>query len=69
MCLSYLKIIAMGPDAIPMILNEMRRHPDHWFTALHVLTEANPVKKEHRGRFTAMVNDWIVWGKENGYIS
>lgn len=65
---SYLKIIGMGPAAIPLILNEMRRQPDQWFVALNALTDADPVLAEHRGNFREMINDWLDWGRENGHL-
>jgi hypothetical protein len=59
----------MGPEAIPLILTEMRRCPDHWFMALHALTDADPVNQAHQGKFREMTSDWIAWGQNNGYIS
>jgi hypothetical protein len=67
-CPSYLKIIGMGPEAIPLVLNELRRHPDQWFLALNALTDENPILPEHCGNFKEMVNDWTNWGRRNGYI-
>jgi hypothetical protein len=32
---AYRKIIDMGVDAIPLILQELEKEPDHWFIALH----------------------------------
>ena len=29
----YQRIIGMGPQVVPLILDEMRREPDHWFWA------------------------------------
>jgi hypothetical protein len=68
MCLSYQKIIALGPPAISLILTEFKRKPDHWFWALQVLTDSDPVRKEHRGKFAHMVNDWLLWGASHGYV-
>jgi hypothetical protein len=31
---AYRAIIAMGSTAVPFILGELRRDPDHWFVAL-----------------------------------
>src|SRR5438045_2258252 len=39
---AYQRIVALGPPAIPLILREMQRRPDHWFMALHLLTGADP---------------------------
>lgn len=37
------RIIGMGPVVVPLILEELRREPDHWFWALEMLTEDDPV--------------------------
>ena len=64
----YLRIIGMGERAVPLILEELRNKPDHWFVALHAITGANPVPEEARGRLNEMANAWVFWGKERGYI-
>lgn len=66
---AYRAIVAMGEVAIPLLLAELERQPDHWFIALHELTGADPVPKEARGRLNDMVAAWVRWGKENGFIS
>ena len=70
MCPSYQRIIAMGEAAIPLILSELRSEgdePDHWFWALRVLTDADPVKDEHRGDIVKMAAAWLDWGRTHGY--
>ncbi len=69
MCFAYQRIIALGTAAIPLILDELRRTPDHWFWALRAITGENPVPEHSRGRFSEMVACWIAWGEEHGYIS
>ena len=64
----YLRIIGMGERAVPLILEELRNTPDHWFIALHAITGANPVPKEARGRLEEMAESWVSWGKKSGYI-
>lgn len=65
---AYREIVAMGPPVVPILLESLRRSPDHWFGALHELTGAAPIKEEHRGRLREMAADWIAWGIENGVI-
>jgi hypothetical protein len=65
---AYLKIIGMGKPAIRLILNELAKEPDHWFLALRVLTDANPVRQEDAGRMRTMAEAWLSWGKEHGYF-
>jgi len=70
MCPSYQKIIAMGEVAIPLVLSELQSagdEPDHWFWALRVLTDADPVKDEHRGDIAKMAAAWLDWGRKQGY--
>ena len=46
---AYRQIIGLGEQAIPLILEELDRQPDHWFPALHELTGTSPVPAESRG--------------------
>lgn len=65
---AYQQIIGMGPAAIPWIIEELEREPDHWFWALHCLTGGlDPVSTPDRGDLEAMSAAWIKWAKENGY--
>ena len=64
---SYQRIIGMGEDAIPLILNELDRQPDHWFWALHSITGADPVPEDYQGNISEMANAWIEWGRRDGY--
>jgi hypothetical protein len=66
----YQKIIGMGEDAIPMILEQLRaegNEPDQWFWALRAITEVNPVAPEDQGNFLKMAQAWIRWGEGEGY--
>lgn len=64
---AYLKIIGMGPVAIPFLLRELQNDPDMWFAALRSITEADPVSAEIRGNVGAMAQAWLKWGSEQGY--
>jgi hypothetical protein len=66
---SYKNIISMGDPVIPLILEELRREPDHWFWALEAITLENPVPEEAMGNIEAMARAWIQWGIKMGYIS
>lgn len=61
---AYQQIIGMGDDAIPFLLRELERRPDHWFWALWAITQANPVVPEHRGRVREMAQDWLEWARQ-----
>jgi len=63
----YQQIIGLGDDAVPFLLAELERQPDHWFWALHAITRADPVPQEHRGNVARMAQAWIDWGRQQGY--
>jgi AF2212-like protein len=65
---AYQKIIGLGEAAVPLILAELRKEPDHWFVALHTITGADPVPPESRGKVAEMAAAWLAWGKERRYI-
>jgi hypothetical protein len=63
----YQEIMAMGPDAIPLIIAQMKSEgdePDQWFWALRVITRENPVRPEDRGNFRKMAQAWIQWAEQ-----
>ncbi len=63
---AYQQIIGMGKDALPLLLRELEREPDHWFWALWAITQENPVLPEHRGRVRLMAQDWLDWARRRG---
>ena len=64
---AYQQIIGMGKAALPLILAELRREPDHWFWALQAITGENPVPLADRGRIQAMTQAWLEWAETHGY--
>jgi hypothetical protein len=64
---AYQRIIGMGWAAVPLILGALRRKPDFWFEALLAITGEQPVPKRHAGDMRAMTEDWLKWGRSNGY--
>jgi hypothetical protein len=65
----YQQIIGMGERAVPLILEELAREPDHWFWALEAITQENPVPPETAGKVRQKAQAWIQWGRERGYIA
>jgi|RifCSP16_1_1023843.scaffolds.fasta_scaffold15785_4 hypothetical protein len=65
---AYQQIIGMGPAAVPLILSEMKKLRGHWFWALKSITGEDPIMPEHRGNLKKMTDDWLRWGKEQGYL-
>lgn len=58
---AYQEIIRIGKEAVPLIIAELKKHPDHWFTALHQITGAGPVPEESRGNLKEIAKAWIEW--------
>jgi len=65
---AYQQIIGIGPEAIPLILQELGRKPGHWFWALKSITGEDPVLPEHRGQIEKMTESWLQWGAQEGYL-
>lgn len=65
---SYRDIIDMGYKVISFILEELLKQPDHWFYALRVITDEDPVPAEDIGNMNKMADDWINWGRESALI-
>lgn len=64
----YQMIIGMGPVAVPLILAELKREPDHWFWALEAITGENPVTAAEAGDIEASAQAWVRWGELNGAL-
>lgn len=64
----YQQIIGMGRDAVPLILEELQKEPDHWFWALAATTGEDPVPPEHKGKLSEMTKAWLEWGERHGYV-
>ncbi len=58
---AYLKIIKMDKAAVPFILEELETRPGHWFIALNIITEADPVPREHYGDMQKVIADWLEY--------
>ena len=66
---AYREIIAMGDAAVPFLLRELERRPDHWFIALRRITGVDPVPQSARGDVRKMADAWIAWGTARGPAS
>lgn len=60
---SYQRIIGLGPDVVPYILQELVENGGHWFWALQALTGENPVSEQDKGRTKLMASAWLEWGR------
>jgi hypothetical protein len=65
-CPSYQRIIGMGDKVVPLILRQMQSEgddPDHWFWALEMITDADPVPVEAYGDTVSMAQAWLSWAE------
>ena len=63
---AYLQLIGMGREAVPLLLAELRREPDHWFVALQAITGTNPIPPSACGNVDDMTDAWLSWGEQQG---
>jgi len=66
---SYQSIIGMGETAVPLILEALAHRLDHWFWALEVVTQDNPVPRRLRGNIEAMAQAWLKWGRDRRLVT
>jgi hypothetical protein len=64
---AYQEIIQMGTQIVPLLLQELKRNPLYWLSALEEITGENPIQPEQRGRIKQMAEAWLEWGKQRGY--
>lgn len=65
---AYQQIIGLGQEVVPILLEELRQRPTHWFHALQSITGEDPITTSHRGSIREMADDWIRWGIHNGRL-
>ena len=63
---AYRAIIALGPDVVPLIIEDLRVAPRWWFEALRELTGTDPTTPEMCGRVGALSQAWIDWYDASG---
>lgn len=66
---AFRELAALGLPALPGLLADLAREPTvHVPLALYAITGANPVPTKHAGRVKLIAEDWLRWGRENGYV-
>ncbi len=63
---AYQRIIGLGSPAVPLLLRELERAPDHWFWALRAITGEDPAAAE--STFDAAAAAWLRWGRERDLL-
>lgn len=66
---AYKEVINMGPAVVPLILQELRQHPDLWFEALEQLTGSSPASPRPNASVAELAAQWVIWGKEEDLLS
>lgn len=61
---AYRRILSMGQSVIPLILEDLKKDPDHWFFALAYLTDENPIPFDFSGTVEDAAEAWIEWGRK-----
>jgi hypothetical protein len=64
----YQQIIGLGPQAVPLILEQLQQEPLQWFWALEAITGENPVSPDDAGLVRAKADAWLAWGRREGLI-
>jgi hypothetical protein len=65
---AYQRIIEMGDQALPLILEELTARGGQWYWALKAIAGGSPVPPEAAGRPKQVKEAWLEWGRANGYI-
>jgi hypothetical protein len=63
---AYQRIIGLGPQVVPYILDDLARSPDHWFWALTALVGQDMAAGQVSVRSAAEA--WLSWGRDVGVI-
>ena len=64
---AYLRIIGLGPKALPLILRELERETDHWYGALNAISGEDPA--EGVETFEGAAARWLEWGRVAGLLT
>lgn len=65
---AYQAVIALGDEVVPVLLAQLYRRPEPWFSALKAITGTDPVRPDQRGNMRAMTDAWLRWGREHRLI-
>jgi hypothetical protein len=60
---AYQAIIGLGPEVVPILIEELKERPNYWFWALKSITGEDPVQPQDRGNLDRMARAWIDWAE------
>ena len=58
---AYRALLELGPDILPLVIEELRTPSRRWFYLLRALTGESPVPPEAAGDVPAMAEAWVAW--------
>ncbi|MCP3882921.1 MAG: hypothetical protein GY701_31665 [Sulfitobacter sp.] len=61
---AYQRVIGMGSDVVPLILEDIGRGRRHWGWALTAITGENPAEDTDSPK--AAAEAWLRWGRQRG---
>ena len=64
---AYLRIVAMGMDAVPLILADLETTEAFWYPALEAITGVNPATPEQSKKPRLLREAWLRWGRDYGF--
>jgi hypothetical protein len=64
---AYYRMIGLGLQAVPLILERLRTDHKYWFWALAAITGEDPASDSET--IPAAVEAWVDWGSRSGYLS
>ena len=63
---AFQRILAMGPQVIPLALDQLHSEPIPWFYALKMLADEDPA--EGISDPDEAIERWLSWGRANGIL-
>lgn len=63
---SYMRIVGMGREVLPLLFKELSERRDHWLVALNAITGEDPAPEV--SNFSEAVDAWLAWGHTKGYL-
>lgn len=64
---AFQAIVNLGPNIIPILLQELAHGSGHWHRALQRITSIDPVPPADQGNLEKITAAWLQWGREQGY--
>lgn len=64
---AYFRIVGMGEPVVPLLLEELRARPAHWFAALRATANLDPSPADANPSQSREA--WLEWGRSQGYIN